>query len=373
MCSRLILSGFSYVASCYIRCSEVNILARSAPTNFSDAFDDASHNAKHSVEAPASDMVHACRAAPARPVAPAPNNFDDEQALKAEAPVAGTLSALEDEEENEGVEVEDEESPENLPETKREAITRKAPHDGEFERLFRQWKETGDPALRERLILMHRNLVTYLARRFMDRGELFDDIVQQGLIGLIQAMDHFDPNRGVRFATFATPTIVGEIRRYFRDKTWGLRVPRRMQELNQAINHKIEQLTQEMNHSPSYVEIARALNIEVEDVAEALEASHALEPMSLDDRLPTDKEGGTIVDHVGGLDPVLEGCDDHATLQVALQRLPEKQREVLQYAYFEGLSQAEIARVMKVSQMHVSRLLRRALAQLRRYMEDDVA
>jgi RNA polymerase sigma-B factor len=218
---------------------------------------------------------------------------------------------------------------------------------------------------------MHRNLVTYLARRFMDRGELFDDIVQQGLIGLIQAMDHFDPNRGVRFATFATPTIVGEIRRYFRDKTWGLRVPRRMQELNQAISHKVELLTQEMNRSPTYVEIARALNIEVEDVAEALEASHALEPMSLDDRLPTDKEAGSIVDHVGAPDPILESCDDHAALQTALNRLPEKQRAVLQYAYFDGLSQAEIARTMKVSQMHISRLLRRALQQLRRHMEEE--
>jgi len=350
----------------------VNTLVRPAPSNLPEEFDESA-----AYEAPIAHRVYSCGAVAARPVA-APEGGGDETLLpleqnELEHPPLSETPIIDHDEVEDHDDADDIDEPEELqPGVKSAAQTAREAHDGDFEQLFAEWKATGDPALRERLILMHRNLVTYLARRFMDRGEQFEDIVQQGLIGLIQAMDHFDPNRGVRFATFATPTIVGEIRRYFRDKTWGLRVPRRMQELNQAISHRVELLTQEMNRSPTYVEIARSLNIQVEDVAEAMEASHALEPMSLDDRLPSDKDAGSIVDHVGALDPMLEGCDDHAALQVALARLPEKQRAVLQYAYFDGLSQAEIARTMKVSQMHISRLLRRALTQLRRYMEDDV-
>jgi RNA polymerase sigma-B factor len=242
--------------------------------------------------------------------------------------------------------------------------------EGEFERLFAQWQATGDPQLRDRLILMHRNLVTYLARRFTDRGEMYEDIIQQGLIGLINALDHFDPNRGVRFATFATPTIVGEIRRYFRDKTWSVRVPRRLQELHQVINRKIEALTQELDRSPTYAEIARSLNVEVEQVVEALEMTYAIEPASLDEPSSTEEGSAPISDQIGSNDPNLEKWNDFAELQAALEKLPERQQTVLKLAYFEGYSQAEIARQIKVSPMHVSRLQRRALAQLRELLED---
>ncbi|MDF2441555.1 MAG: polymerase sigma-B factor [Abditibacteriota bacterium] len=240
----------------------------------------------------------------------------------------------------------------------------------EFQRLFAQWQATGDPQTRDRLILMHRNLVSYLARRFTDRGEMYDDIIQQGLIGLINALDHFDPKRGVRFATFATPTIVGEIRRYFRDKTWGVRVPRRLQELHQAINKKIEVLTHELDRSPTYQEIARSLNVEVEQVVEAMEMTHALEPASLDEP-SSGEDGGPISDQIGGNDPNLDRWGDYSQLQSALEQLSERQQTVLKLAYFEGFSQAEIARQIKVSPMHVSRLQRRALAQLRELMEEQ--
>ena len=239
----------------------------------------------------------------------------------------------------------------------------------EFQRLFAQWQATGDPQIRDRLILMHRNLVSYLARRFTDRGEMYDDIIQQGLIGLINALDHFDPKRGVRFATFATPTIVGEIRRYFRDKTWGVRVPRRLQELHQAINKKIEILTHELDRSPTYQEIARSLNVDVEQVVEAMEMTYALEPASLDEP-SSGEEGGPISDQIGGNDPNLDRWGDYSSLQSALDQLPERQQIVLKLAYFEGFSQAEIARQIKVSPMHVSRLQRRALAQLRELMDE---
>ena len=242
----------------------------------------------------------------------------------------------------------------------------------EFERIFAEWKATGDPELRDRLILMHRNLVSYLARRFTDRGEMFEDIIQQGLLGLINALDHFEPAHGARFVTFATPTIVGEIRRYFRDRTATVRVPRRMMELHQLIHAKIEVLTQELNHSPTYSEIARALNINVEDVIEALEVAHALDPISLDDRMPPEMDGSSIsiVDQLGAPDPDLQAWSEHAALNAALEKLPLKQRQVLQFAYFDGFSQAEIARKLNVSQMHISRVQRRALATLREMLQE---
>ena len=240
----------------------------------------------------------------------------------------------------------------------------------EFDELFAQWRETGDSQLRDRLILSNRNLVSYLARRYIDRGELSEDVMQVGLIGLIYALDHFDPARGVRFATFATPTILGEIRRYFRDKTWGIRVPRRLQEVNQTINARIEELTQEMDRSPTYAEIARALNMPVEDVVEALEMMHIMEPVSIDEAMfnSGDDSAVNISDQIGAPDPDLETWGEWTTLETALEKLPENERRVLRLAYFEQHSQVEIARQLQVSQMFVSRLQRKALAHLRDLM-----
>lgn len=278
--------------------------------------------------------------------------------------------ASESESESEGVE-----SVGTAPPAKRSGSRKKsagAPYENDFDRLFLEWKRTGDPQTRDRLILMHRNLVSYLARRFTDRGEMFEDIIQQGLIGLINALDHFDPKRGVRFATFATPTIIGEIRRYFRDKTWSVRVPRRLQELHQVINRKIEGLTQELDRSPTYAEIARSLNIEVEQVVEALEMTYALEPASLDEPLSSsDEEAAPISDSIGSEDPNFEHWNEYHELKSALEQLPERQQIVLRLAYFQGYSQAEIANEIKVSPMHVSRLQRRALSQLRELMEEQ--
>jgi RNA polymerase sigma-B factor len=241
----------------------------------------------------------------------------------------------------------------------------------EFELLFARWQETGDPALRDQLILMYRNLVVSLARRFMERGEMFDDIVQQGMIGLIYALDHFDPARGVRFTTFATPSILGEIRRYFRDKSWGIRVPRRLQELHQIINKRIEQLTQQYDRAPTYGEIANALNLPVEEVIEVLEMAHAVEPMSLDDQSPgEDGPLSSLGDTLGAADPNLQRWNDYAPLQAALETLPERQRIVLRAIYFEGRSQAEIARELNVSQMYVSRAQRRALQKLKELLRE---
>lgn len=244
----------------------------------------------------------------------------------------------------------------------------------EFEEVFKKWRATGDPQLRERLILMNRSLVSFIARRFNERGEMSEDIIQQGLIGLINALDNFDPARGVRFATFATPTIMGEIRRYFRDRSWSLRVPRRLQELNHAISLRIDILTQEMGRSPTYAEIARSLNLQIEEIVEALEMTATADPLSIDDEISFGGSGesiGSIGDQIGVSDADLENADDHAILQNALAQLSERERQVLQLAYFEEYSQIEIARQMNVSQMFVSRLLRRALATLRELMGDQ--
>jgi RNA polymerase sigma-B factor len=239
-----------------------------------------------------------------------------------------------------------------------------------FEALYARWLESGDPALREQLILMHRNLVLFLARRFADRSESMDDIVQQGMIGLINALDNFDPTRGVRFATFATPTIIGEIRRYFRDRSRSVRVPRRVQELHHSVLQKIEDLTQEFNRSPTYREIAHALALPVEVVIETLEAGRISDPMSLDEP-SLNEESLSLSERIGDLDPDLQSADEQALLRAALARLTVRQRRVLQYAYFENRSQVEIAGILNVSQMHVSRLLRVALAQLRKQLESE--
>ena len=240
----------------------------------------------------------------------------------------------------------------------------------EFERIFVQWKATDDPRLRERLILMNRSMVMFLARRFMDRGELFEDVLQVGMLGLIYALDGYDLDRGVKFSTFAIPTISGEIRRYFRDKVSGMRVPRGLQELHSQLQARIEQLTQQLDRSPTYAEIAFSLKIEVEQVVEAMELGSAVDPLSIDDRFYGD-ESATIAESIGAPDPQLHAYEEHAALQSALEKLPAQERRVLEMNFFEGHSQAEIARRLNVSQMHISRLLRRSLAQLKELLEDS--
>lgn len=252
----------------------------------------------------------------------------------------------------------------------------RAPHDEErdsledFEAIFLQWKATGDPRLRERLILMHRSLVAFLARRFVERGELFEDIMQVGMLGLIYALDGYDINRGMKFSTFAIPTISGEIRRYFRDKVAGMRVPRQLQELHGVLQGRIEELTQQLDRTPTYAEIALSLKIEVEEVVEAMELGVAIDPISIDDRIGGE-EGASVADSIGAPDPQLQAYEEHALLQTALEKLPAKERKILEMAYFEGHSQAEIARRLKVSQMHISRMLRRSLNELKQLLEDS--
>ena len=265
---------------------------------------------------------------------------------------------------------EEEEAVESSAETRFDVRDEREEDYAEFERIFVQWKATDDPRLRERLILMNRSMVMFLARRFLDRGELFEDVLQVGMLGLIYALDGYDLDRGVKFSTFAIPTISGEIRRYFRDKVSGMRVPRGLQELHSQLQTRIEELTQQLDRSPTYAEIAFSLKIEVEQVVEAMELGAAIDPLSIDDRF-YGEESATIAESIGAPDPQLRAYEEHAALQAALEKLPAQERRVLEMSYFEGHSQAEIARRLNVSQMHISRLLRRSLSQLKELLEDS--
>lgn len=242
----------------------------------------------------------------------------------------------------------------------------------EFEGLFREWRKSGDPRLRDRLILMNRGLVAFLARRFAERGEMSEDLMQQGLIGLINALDSFDPDRGTRFVTFATPTILGEMRRYLRDRTWGVRVPRRLHELNHIINQRVDALTQQLDRSPTYSEIARSLGLELEEVIEALELFNTAEPVSFDEAETAHGENNSpISERLGALDTDLESMNDYAALRTALEQLEPRERQVVELVYFQGHSQLGAAKQLKVSQMNVSRLQRRALERLRELMNSS--
>lgn len=214
--------------------------------------------------------------------------------------------------------------------------------------------------LRSSIVEAHLPLVRYLAARFRHLGEPFDDLVQVGTIGLINAVDRYDPRHGASLATYATPTIVGEIKRYFRDRVWAVRVPRRLQELHARLGVARAALAQELGRQPTVHEIAERLGVDVEDALEALEAlrSSATVPLQADER--------AAVPEVAVDDPALEDVLDRESLRPLLQRLPEREKRILVLRFFRGLSQSQIADELGISQMHVSRLLARTVEQLRR-------
>lgn len=225
--------------------------------------------------------------------------------------------------------------------------------------------------VRDALVTMHLPLVEHLARRFRDRGEHHEDLVQVGTIGLIKSVDRFDLDRGVEFSTYATPTIVGEIKRHFRDRGWAIRVPRRLQELRLQLNHGTAQLTQELGRSPTVAELAKHLEITEDEVLEGLESAQAYATASLDGNAGEGgEEGASVAATLGSIDPELEGVENRESLRPLLMALPEREKRILQLRFFEHKTQSEIAREVGLSQMHVSRLLAKTLAQLREQMLD---
>jgi RNA polymerase sigma-B factor len=216
--------------------------------------------------------------------------------------------------------------------------------------------------IRAVLIERHLPLVTFMARKFADRGEPLDDLIQVGTIGLIKAIDRFEISKGFEFSTFATPTIVGEIKRHFRDKTWAVRVPRRLQELGAAVNKATTELTHKLDRSPTPKEIAKHLGITVDEVAEALESNAAYSTVSLD---LTSDTSTSIGESFGALDEALEGVEYRESLKPLLAELDDREKRILQMRFFENLSQSQIATELGISQMHVSRILNKVLVHLR--------
>ena len=216
--------------------------------------------------------------------------------------------------------------------------------------------------LRAALIERHLPLVTFMARKFADRGEPLDDLIQVGTIGLIKAIDRFEISKGFEFSTFATPTIVGEIKRHFRDKTWAVRVPRRLQELGASVTKATTELTQKLDRSPTPKEIAKHLGITVDEVAEALESNAAYSTVSLD---VTSDTSISIGESFGALDEALEGVEYRESLKPLLAELDEREKRILQMRFFDNLSQSQIAAELGISQMHVSRILTKVLSHLR--------
>jgi RNA polymerase sigma-B factor len=230
--------------------------------------------------------------------------------------------------------------------------------------LIRRYRETGDLAARERLIEYHMPLVQSLARRYANRGEQLEDLVQIGAIGLIKAIDRFDPKRGVALTTYAMPTIIGEIKRHFRDRGWAVRVPRGLQELGMRVSRLVEQLTVELERSPTIVELAKAAGVGEEEVLEALESSRAYASVSLASP-DGDEEEGDPLEAIGADDPSYLVSEDRATLAPGFAVLDQRERRIILLRFYAGLTQSQIAARVGISQMHVSRLIRRALERLR--------
>ncbi|HWC33667.1 MAG TPA: RNA polymerase sigma factor SigF [Mycobacteriales bacterium] len=224
-----------------------------------------------------------------------------------------------------------------------------------------------DPArrrIRDELVEMHLPLVEYLARRFRNRGEPFDDLVQVATIGLIKSIDRFDLERGVEFSTYATPTIVGEVKRHFRDKGWAIRVPRRLQEMKLALTKATSELSQLNGRAPTVAELAKHLEISEDDVLEGLESSNAYSAISLD-APDLDDESSAMSETLGQTDAALEGVEYRESLKPLLERLPPREKRILLLRFFANMTQSQIAAELGISQMHVSRLITRTLVQLR--------
>lgn len=235
--------------------------------------------------------------------------------------------------------------------------------------LLEAYRLNRDRVARDHLVEELMPLVRSLARRYAGRGEPLEDLVQVGAIGLIKAIDRFDLERGVELSTYAVPTILGEIRRHFRDRSWGVHVPRRMKELSLRVSRVVDDLSSELGRSPTVAEIATAAEVEEEDVIEALETARAHTPTSLS--IPVDASGElTLIDLLGEDEVGYEALERGSVVRTGLDELDERERRIVVLRFLHGLTQSEIAAELGISQMHVSRLLRRSLAAMHGRLDD---
>lgn len=238
--------------------------------------------------------------------------------------------------------------------------------------LFRRYKEEGDEEAREQLIVSHVNLVRYIAAKFKNRGEPLDDLIQVGTIGLIKAIDRFDPSRGLEFTTYATPTIMGEIKRHFRDKGWTIRVPRRLQELSAKVNSATDELTARLQRSPSIEEVAEYLGTTADEVLEAMESSSAYSSVPLEAQGSNeDDDAPSVIDRYASVDGDLEASDDRMVLEEVIGEFPEADQQAIRMRFIDGMTQVEIAKRLGISQVQVSRMLRRALRRIQEKIDPE--
>ncbi|HSF61157.1 MAG TPA: SigB/SigF/SigG family RNA polymerase sigma factor [Gaiellaceae bacterium] len=241
--------------------------------------------------------------------------------------------------------------------------------DRRADELLITYHRKGDRVAREQALVELMPLVRALAARYAGRGEPLEDLVQVGSVGLIKAVDRFDVDRGVDFASYAVPTIVGEIRRHFRDKSWAMHVPRRLKELSVRLSRILDELTTELGRSPTVAELAQAAGVDEEDVVDALDSSNAYSTRSL--HAPFEDEGdGSLADKLGTAETGYDEVDDGSFIAAGLDALEERERQIVELRFFREMTQSQIAAEVGISQMHVSRLLRRALAKMRGRLEE---
>lgn len=225
--------------------------------------------------------------------------------------------------------------------------------------------------LRDRLVTGYLPVAQHIARRFNHRGEPLDDLVQVATVGLINAIDRFDPGKGGEFFSFAVPTISGEVRRHFRDQSWSMRVPRRLKDMHVSINGAVSDLSQSLGRSPRPSEIARHLDLPVQEVLEGLEAAEAYRSSSLDEMLSSEEGGATVGELVGDADAELDRVDYRESLRPLLAELAPRERTIVMLRFFGNRTQTQIANEVGISQMHVSRLLAQTLSRLRNRLDPD--
>ncbi|MEV0646697.1 SigB/SigF/SigG family RNA polymerase sigma factor [Phytomonospora sp. NPDC050363] len=231
---------------------------------------------------------------------------------------------------------------------------------------------SGDPKripLRNEIVSKTLPLADRLARRFAHRGEPLEDLTQVARVGLLKSVEGFDPERGSGFIGYAVPTILGELKRHFRDKGWSMRVPRRLQEAMVNVNSSIDPLSQQLGRTPTVDDLAEHLGLDAETVRDGMGCAHAYAAMSL--HTPTEHDGGReIIDMVGNEDPALEAAEARVAVEPLLAKLPDRERNILKMRFFDGMTQSQIASKVHLSQMHVSRLISRNLTRMREWMRD---
>lgn len=246
-------------------------------------------------------------------------------------------------------------------------------NDEVYEWISHLQKNPTDEAIQEKMVFTYQNLVESIARKYSKGGSIHEDIAQVGMIGLLAAIKRYDPSYGRSFESFAIPTIIGEIKRYMRDKTWSVHVPRRIKELGPKIKKTIEELTTADQKSPTVKEIADHLDIPEEEILETMEMGRSYKALSVDRKIEADSEGGTvtILDLIGRQEEGYENADLKMMLEKILPVLSEREQAIIRYTYFESKSQKEAGELLGISQMHVSRLQRKALLKLREAIQTD--